>query len=245
MNVPNYATGGTTPGGSSAQIQYNNNNVLDGNVGLTLDTGTSGLTKVQIGSSLDPTFRYGVLKLTGNGTTEGGKIEFETGASKGSPETIILQAPDSGAAQEISLPEGLPTADTQVLGIKSINGTSVQTQWETPTGGGTSLPYTSYEATYSIALGTITVVEANNTTGRTFTWIDNGTGVAIRPSSAFGDKNVLVLLNGFGGKVDGFVQCFFNGYDKASGQISILKLDQSFTPQPTDITQGNLEFRVY
>ena len=245
LNVPNYATGGTTPGGSSAQIQYNNNNVLDGNVGLTLDTGTSGLTKVQIGSSLDPTFRYGVLKLTGNGTTEGGKIEFETGASKGSPETIILQAPDSGAAQEISLPEGLPTADTQVLGIKSINGTSVQTQWETPTGGGTSLPYTSYEATYSIALGTITVVEANNTTGRTFTWIDNGTGVAIRPSSAFGDKNVLVLLNGFGGKVDGFVQCFFNGYDKASGQISILKLDQSFTPQPTDITQGNLEFRVY
>ena len=245
LNVPNYATGGTTPGGSSAQIQYNNNNVLDGNVGLTLDTGTSGLTKVQIGSSLDPTFRYGVLKLTGNGTTEGGKIEFETGASKGSPETIILQAPDSGAAQEISLPGGLPTADTQVLGIKSINGTSVQTQWETPTGGGTSLPYTSYEATYSIALGTITVVEANNTTGRTFTWIDNGTGVAIRPSSAFGDKNVLVLLNGFGGKVDGFVQCFFNGYDKASGQISILKLDQSFTPQPTDITQGNLEFRVY
>ena len=237
-------TATAAPGGTSAQIQYNNNSVLDGNVGLTLDTTNAGLTKVQIGSSLNPTFRYGVLKLTGNGSTEGGKIEFETGASKGSPETIILQAPDTGAAQEISLPESLPTADTQVLGIKSINGTSVQTQWETPTGGG-SLPYTSYEATYSIALGVITVVEANNTTGRSFTWIDNGTNVAIRPNVTFGDKNVLVLLNGFGGKVDGLVQCFFNGYDKASGQISIIKLDQTFTPQPSDISQGNLEFRVY
>ena len=237
-------TATAAPGGTSAQIQYNNNSVLDGNVGLTLDTTNAGLTKVQIGSSLNPTFRYGVLKLTGNGSTEGGKIEFETGASKGSPETIILQAPDTGAAQEISLPESLPTADTQVLGIKSINGTSVQTQWETPTGGG-SLPYTSYEATYSIALGVITVVEANNTTGRTFSWIDNGTSVVIRPNVTFGDKNVLVLLNGFGGKVDGLVQCFFNGYDKASGQISIIKLDQTFTPQPSDISQGNLEFRVY
>jgi hypothetical protein len=237
-------TATAAPGGTSAQIQYNNNSVLDGNVGLTLDTGTAGLTKVQIGSSLNPTFRYGVLKLTGNGSTEGGKIELETGASKGSPETIILQAPDTGAAQEISLPESLPTADTQVLGIKSINGTSVQTQWETPTGGG-SLPYTSYEAIFSSTGGSVSVVEANNTTGTTFTWVDSGDEIVIRPTVAFGDQPVLVLLNGYGGTKDSKALCFFGGYLKANGQVTIDKLDRDFNSTVADIVQGNFELRVY
>ena len=237
-------TATAAPGGTSAQIQYNNNSVLDGNVGLTLDTGTAGLTKVQIGSSLNPTFRYGVLKLTGNGSSEGGKIEFETGASKGSPETIILQAPDTGAAQEISLPESLPTADTQILGIKSISGTSVQTQWETPTGGG-SLPYTSYEAIFSSTGGNVSVVEANNTTGTTFTWVDSGNEIVIRPAVAFGDQPVLVLLNGYGGTKDSKALCFFGGYLKANGQVTIDKLDRDFASTVADIAQGNFELRVY
>jgi hypothetical protein len=237
-------TATAAPGGSTTQIQYNNNNVLDGNVGFTLDTATAGVTKVQIGKSNDPVFRYGVLRLEGNSSTEGGKIELETGASKGSPETIILQAPDTGVAQEISLPESLPTADTQVLGIKSINGTSVQTQWETPTGGG-SLPYTSYEAIFSSTGGSVSVVEANNTTGTTFTWVDSGDEIVIRPTVAFGDQPVLVLLNGYGGTKDSKALCFFGGYLKANGQVTIDKLDRDFNSTVADIVQGNFELRVY
>jgi hypothetical protein len=239
-------TATAAPGGTSAQIQYNNNSVLDGNVGLTLDTGTAGLTKVQIGSSLNPTFRYGVLKLTGNGSTEGGKIEFETGASKGSPETIILQAPDTGAAQEISLPESLPTADTQILGIKSISGTSVQTQWETPTGGGTSLPYTSYEANFSVASNNVSEKVLNNTTGATVSWISTGAGqLKVTLSGLAVEPDVLVLLNGFGGNKGQMVQCFFGGYNKSQAEITIDILDLDFAPAAVDISQGNIEIRVY
>ena len=263
-----------TPGGSNTQIQYNNNNVLDGNVGLTLDTGTAGVTKVQIGKSDDPTFRYGVLRLEGNSSTEGGKIELETGASKGSPETIILQAPDSGVAQEISLPESLPTADTQILGIKSISGTSVQTQWETPTGGGgavsqiiagdnisvtpsegtgavtvnvtgISVPK-SYIATFTTSGGVATPNVLNNDTGGTFTWTDTRLGqINIGLSGIPDGARIWVMVNGYGAsKEEGKIQCFFGGY---SGKATLIidKLNERFLVEDTDIVAGNIEIRIY
>ena len=64
--------------------------------------------------------------------------------------------------QEILLPDELPTANTQVLGIDTIVGTKVTTQWETPTSGGSSKlgfsPAYIYEATHGIT---------SETTGRT------------------------------------------------------------------------------
>jgi len=154
LNIPQYSGGGSTsPGGSSSQIQYNNNGAFDGDAKFTLvPSGT--LTTVTIGNSTNPSVSYGLLKLTGNGSTEGGKIQLETGAGKGTPVLVTLQAPTTGAAQTISLPDTVPTADTQILGIKSINGTLVQTQWEAPSGGGGAV--TSVTTTGSTGAATLT-----------------------------------------------------------------------------------------
>lgn len=148
LNIPQYAGGSSGPGGSPTQIQYNNNGTLDGDAKFTL-VPNSAQTTVTIGNSTNPSASYGLLKLTGNGGSEGGKIQLETGAGKLSAQLVTLQAPDAGVAQTISLPDALPTADTQILGIKSISGTTVQTQWETPSGGG----------------GAVTSVTTNGSTG--------------------------------------------------------------------------------
>ena len=152
LNIPQYTGGSTSPGGSSSQIQYNNNGSFDGDAKFTLFP-SSTLTTVTIGNSTSPSVSYGLLKLTGNGSSEGGKIQLETGAGKGSPVLVTLQAPASGAAQTISLPDTVPTADTQILGIKSISGSVVQTQWETPSGGGGAV--TSVTTTGSTGAATL------------------------------------------------------------------------------------------
>ena len=58
------------------------------------------------------------------------------------------------------------------------------------------------------------------------------------------EVDVLVLLNGYGGKGQ-VVQCFFGGYNKSQAEITIDIMDQNFVNQNQDITQGNIEIRVY
>ena len=165
LNIPQY-TGSSGPGGSPTQIQYNNSGTLAGDAKFTL-VPSSTLTTVTIGDSTSPSVSYGLLKLTGNGSSEGGKIQLETGSGKASPVFMTLQAPAAGVAQTISLPDAVPTADTMILGIKSISGTTVQTQWETPSGGG----------------GAVTTVTTNGSTGAATL---NG-GVLNIPNYTFGN----------------------------------------------------------
>ena len=155
--VINFAGGGGTPGGSDGQIQFNDNGVFNGDTNLNWDTSNNILT---VGKETAPTNQEGIIYVKGNGSTEGGKVKFQTGAGKGSPVDVILQAPASGVAQTISLPDNLPTLQSQVLAVKSISGSEVQTQWEVSSGGG----------------GVTSIVA--------------GTNVSISPASGLGDVTV-------------------------------------------------------
>ena len=155
--VINFAGGGGTPGGSDGQIQFNDNGVFNGDTNLNWDTTNNILT---VGKETAPTNQEGIIYAKGNGSTEGGKVKFQTGAGKGSPVDVILQAPASGVAQTISLPDNLPTLQSQVLAVKSISGSEVQTQWEVSSGGG----------------GVTSIVA--------------GTNVSISPASGLGDVTV-------------------------------------------------------
>ena len=155
--VINFAGGGGTPGGSDGQIQFNDNGVFNGDTNLNWDTTNNILT---VGKETAPTNQEGIIYVKGNGSTEGGKVKFQTGAGKGSPVDVILQAPASGVAQTISLPDNLPTLQSQVLADKSISGSEVQTQWEVSSGGG----------------GVTSIVA--------------GTNVSISPASGLGDVTV-------------------------------------------------------
>ena len=155
--VINFAGGGGTPGGSDGQIQFNDNGVFNGDTNLNWDTSNNILT---VGKETAPTNQEGIIYAKGNGSTEGGKLKLQTGAGKGSPVDVILQAPASGVAQTISLPDNLPTLQSQVLAVKSISGSEVQTQWEVSSGGG----------------GVTSIVA--------------GTNVSISPASGLGDVTV-------------------------------------------------------
>jgi len=156
--VINFAGGGTgTPAGSDTQVQYNDNGAFGAYVGFTFDKTYSKLT---LGKSAAPTSQQGCLRIEGNGTTLGGKIELETGQGKATPEIITVMAPDGGAKQEIVLPEALPTLQSQVLAVKSINGTEVQTQWEVSSGGGgvtQIVPGTNVSISPPSGIGAVTV----------------------------------------------------------------------------------------
>lgn len=156
--VINFAGGGTgTPAGSDTQVQYNDNGAFGAYVGFTFDKTYSKLT---LGKSAAPTSQQGCLRVEGNGTTLGGKIELETGQGKATPEIITIMAPDGGAKQEIVLPDALPTLQSQVLAVKSINGSEVQTQWEVSSGGGgvTSIvPGTNVSISPPSGIGAVTV----------------------------------------------------------------------------------------
>ena len=117
--VIDFAGGTGSPAGLDGQVQFNDNGSFGAYVGLTFD---SSYAKLTLGKSAAPTSQEGCLRVEGNGSTLGGKIELETGARKGSPETMTLLAPSQGAKQEIILPETVPTLQSQVLAVKSING---------------------------------------------------------------------------------------------------------------------------
>lgn len=138
-NVINFAGGTGSPAGSDTMVQYNDNGAFGADVGF-LFTSQTGVRTLQIGKSDSPTESYGILQLESNGVagTEGGKVVLEAcNDGKGTtPVPLTIEAPAVAESQTIILPEAKPTSDTQVLGIKSISGLNVQTQWETPSSGG-------------------------------------------------------------------------------------------------------------
>ena len=232
------------PGGSNNQIQYNNNSTLDGDSKFTL-VPTPSVTTVTIGNSEGLSVSYGKLKLQGDNSTEGGKIEFQTGAGRVGSEIVTLQAPSTGVSQQISLPDNLPTANTQILGIKSISGTGVQTQWETPSGGGSSA-YTSYEALFSTTDGIVSLVELSNNTGLAFSWVDTRLGNINITIQGIGDgEQPWVMVNGYGnGAEEDKIQCFFGGISsKNIVVIDILNFGSEITKG--NIASGNIEIRIY
>ena len=158
LGAGNLTIGGSgSPGGSNGQIQFNDNSAFNGDTNLNWDTTNNILV---VGKETNPTFTEGVIHLKGNGSTEGGKLKFQTGAGKGSPVDIILQAPASGGAQTITLPDTLPTLQSQVLAVKSISGSEVATQWEVSSGGGgvtQIVPGTNVSISPPSGLGAVTV----------------------------------------------------------------------------------------
>ena len=133
-NIITFAGGGGSPAGVAGSVQFNDGTAFSAYTGFTFDKATAMLT---LGQSAAPTNLGGILRVEGNGSTYGGKVELETGSSKGAPEIISLCGPTIGVKQEIHLPQTVATAVTQVLGIKSITGTLVQTEWKASSSGGT------------------------------------------------------------------------------------------------------------
>ena len=141
---PTWSSSGAGGGssGTSGMVQ-----LADGSSGFTNSASlvweiVSGLKgKLVIGKNTGSIYdREGILRLQGGpnsaGTSGvGGTIELQAavGKSGGAPAITKIKAPTSNSsAQDILLPSALPTANTQVLGIDTIVGTQVTTQWATP-----------------------------------------------------------------------------------------------------------------
>ncbi len=161
VNVP-WAGGTGSPAGVANNVQFSDGTSFSADVNFNWDASAE---KLILGKDSTPQFQEGILRLLGDGQGgTAGTIEFQSaqGKSGGAAATVKLQGPVSGVTQEILLPDALPTANTQVLGIDTIVGTKVTTQWETPTGGSSSKlgfsPASIYEATHGIT---------SETTGRT------------------------------------------------------------------------------
>ena len=154
VNVPWVGGGTGSPGGVANNVQFNDGTTFSADVNFNWD---SSANKLILGKDSTPQFQEGILRLLGDGQGgTAGTIEFQSaqGKSGAAAATVKLQGPTSGVTQEILLPATLPTANTQVLGIDTIVGTKVTTQWETPTSGGSSKlgfsPASIYEATRGV-----------------------------------------------------------------------------------------------
>jgi len=137
--VINFAGGTGSPAGSDTMVQFNDNNAFGADVGF-LFTSASGVRTLQVGKSDSPTEAYGILQVESDGAnnTQGGKLVLEAcNDGKGTtPIPLTLEAPTTAETQTIALPETKPTSTSQYLGVKSINGVDVQTEWKTVSSGG-------------------------------------------------------------------------------------------------------------
>jgi len=152
VNVPWVGGGTGSPAGVANNVQFSNGTSFSADVNFNWD---SSLNKLILGKDSAPQYQEGILRLLGDGTSGGtaGTIEFQSayGKSGGAAATVKLQGPSSGVTQEILLPDSLPTSNTQVLGIDTIVGTKVTTQWETPTSVKLGFsPSSIYQATHAI-----------------------------------------------------------------------------------------------
>lgn len=153
VNVP-WAGGTGSPAGVANNVQFSDGTSFSADVNFNWDSSSN---KLILGKDSTPQFQEGILRLLGDGQGgTAGTIEFQSaqGKSGGAAATVKLQGPVSGVTQEILLPDALPTANTQVLGIDTIVGTKVTTQWETPTSVSSSKlgfsPASIYQATHGI-----------------------------------------------------------------------------------------------
>lgn len=152
LNIPTNAGGSTSPAGADTQVQFNDNGSFGASVNMVFDKSNATL---QVGKSDAPTNQEGIVRIEGNGSTVGGKLELETGTSKASPETIGIQAPATGNSFNLILPGSAPAAFNQRLMIDSISGSNYQTAWVnqlslTTTG-------TSGAATYNAATSVLNI----------------------------------------------------------------------------------------
>ncbi len=127
LNIPTNAGGSGTPAGSDTQVQFNDNGAFGASTNFVFDKSNATL---QVGKSDNPTNQEGIIKIDGNGSTTGGKLELETGTSKGAtPESIGIQAPATGSAFNLILPGSAPAAFNQRLKIDTISGSNYSTAW--------------------------------------------------------------------------------------------------------------------
>jgi len=132
VNVPWVGGGTGSPAGSANNVQFSDGTSFSADVNFNWD---SSANKLILGKDSTPQFQEGILRLLGDGQGgTAGTIELQSaqGKSGGAAATVKLQGPTAGVTQEILLPDDLPTANTQVLGIDTIVGTKVTTQWATP-----------------------------------------------------------------------------------------------------------------
>ena len=143
-------SGGTTPGGASGNIQYNNGSgAFAGSSSFSweLAGGAAGVGKLVIGKPTSPQFQEGVIRLLGDGAgNTGGTIELQASQGKqgGAANTFKIQAPVTVDTQILILPEDMPTVEGDVLMIDTIDNTTkeIQTKWDTAGGGQTYTPGT-------------------------------------------------------------------------------------------------------
>ena len=214
VNVP-WSGGSGSPAGSANQVQFNDGSNFSADVNFNWD---SSLEKLILGKDSTPQFQEGILRLLGDGQGgTAGTVEFQSaqGKSGGAAATVKLQGPVAGVTQEILLPDALPTGATQVLGIDTIVGTKVTTQWETPTGttytAGNGITINSGNQISNTDLGSSQFIYKNftATSGGTATANSNndtltiaaGTGITTTRSS----DTITIAATGSGGYDDGFI----------------------------------------
>ena len=137
VNVPWVGGGTGSPAGIANNVQFSDGTSFSADVNFNWDASAE---KLILGKDSNPQFQEGILRLLGDGQGgTAGTIEFQSAQGKagGAAATLKLQGPTAGVTQEILLPDALPTANTQILGIDTIVGTKVTTQWETPSTGTT------------------------------------------------------------------------------------------------------------
>ena len=216
VNVPWVGGGTGSPAGVANNVQFSDGTSFSADVNFNWDSSSN---KLILGKDSTPQFQEGILRLLGDGQGgTAGTIEFQSaqGKSGGAAATVKLQGPVSGVTQEILLPDALPTANTQVLGIDTIVGTKVTTQWETPSTGttytaGTGITINSGNVISNTDLGSSQFIYKNfaGSTGGTATASSNndtltiaaGTGI----TTARSGNTITVAATGSGSYDDGFI----------------------------------------
>ncbi len=236
-------SGGTTPGGASGNIQYNNGSgVFAGSSSFSweLSGGAAGVGKLVIGKPTTPQFNEGVIRLLGDGAgNTGGTIELQAAQGKqgGAANTFKIQAPVSTDTQTLILPEDIPTAEGDVLMIDTITNTEIQTKWDTAGGqtytSGTGITINSSNQISNTDLGSSQfifkkigadqgqsdiIASSNNDIFK----VQGGTGISVSTNTT--SKVLTINSTGTGSSNIGF-QCF-NMYESPD---TIPKSSQNLT----------------
>ena len=216
VNVPWVGGGTGSPAGSANNVQFNDGTSFSADVNFNWDASAE---KLILGKDSNPQFQEGILRLLGDGQGgTAGTIEFQSAQGKagGAAATLKLQGPTAGVTQEILLPDALPTANTQILGIDTIVGTKVTTQWETPSTGttytaGSGITINSGNEIINADKGSAQFIYKNiaASTGGTATANSNNDTLTIAAGSGVtttrsGDT-ITVAATGSGSYEDGFV----------------------------------------